>query len=148
MGRSKLDELGRMRPTAWSRFQSTSIALKAVTKGYPVRLSSVLIANSYSERRKPNRLKFFNKADHKIGNQAIQNRCGTVINQLGFDWLDGFNVDGWRSILVFQPEGEVFPLGWGTKLQGLKNPIFPLRALKAIQVVILRPQRQCETKKT
>jgi len=45
MSRSKLDELGRMRHTAWSRFQSTSIALKAVTRGYPVRLSSILIAN-------------------------------------------------------------------------------------------------------
>jgi len=96
MSRSKLDELGRMRSTAWSRFQSTSIALKAVTRRYPVRLADTLIANTYAERRKPKRLKFFNKADHKIGNQAIQNRCGTTINELGFDWLDGFSDDGWR----------------------------------------------------
>jgi len=85
-----------MRPSTWSKFQSTSIVLKAATRGKPVRLANDLIANSYSERRKPKRLKLINKADHKIGKQAVQNRCGDVINELGFDWLDGFNDDGWR----------------------------------------------------
>jgi len=38
-------------------------------------------------------------ADHKIGKQSLQNRCGEVINKLGFDWIDGFSDDGLRNRL-------------------------------------------------
>jgi len=61
----------------------------------------------------------YNKADHKIGRQAVQNRCGEVINELGFDWTDGFSDDGWRMRLKqhfgFPTWGGGFSTGLGHK---------------------------------
>jgi len=89
LSRSKLDEMGRARPTTWARYQSTSIVMKATTRKLPERLCVDLLANSYHERRKPKRMKFYNKANLRIGKQSLPNRCGTDINDLDFDWTDG-----------------------------------------------------------
>jgi len=51
------------------------------------------LANSYHERRKPKRMKFYNKANLRIGKQSLPNRCGMDINDLDFDWTDGMTDD-------------------------------------------------------
>jgi len=80
--RSKLDEMGRTRPTTWARYQSTSIVIKATTRKIPERLCGELLANYHHERRKPKRMKFYNKANLRIGKQPLPNRCGMDSNDL------------------------------------------------------------------
>jgi len=66
-------------------------------------------------------MKFHNKADHKIGKQSIQNRLmnSALIGLMVSRTKDGgFN---WSSILGSQPEGVVFPLGWGTSAKIKKS---------------------------
>jgi len=93
LSRTKLDELARVRPTTWAKYQSSSIIIKAITRSTPLRLHSVLQQNSYSERQKPKRLKFFNKANFRIGKQCLPNRCGLHMNDIPFDWTDGLSDD-------------------------------------------------------
>jgi len=78
-----------MRPTVFAKFQTASIVIKAITRGLPERMESFLLPQSYVERRKPKRLKFFNKANLRIGKQALPNRCDDCLNDLPFDWTDG-----------------------------------------------------------
>jgi len=85
--KSTLDLLGRARPTTWAKFITSTLVLKITTKNQPKRLCEYVLTNSFLERRKPLRLKFFNKADLRIGRQTLTNRCGLLTNDLDFDWF-------------------------------------------------------------
>lgn len=67
---------------------------------------------------KPNLLKCW--IQHKKINENVKLRY--LLNVLVSMMMDA-ELD-WRSISVFQPEGEVYPLSWGTKLQGLKSQFY------------------------
>lgn len=62
----------------------------------PVCLHSKLSTTAYHERRKPNRLLFFDKSKTKLGFQGIQNRIGDVFNQFDFDNYPVINDDQLR----------------------------------------------------
>jgi len=91
--RSSLDELGRARPTTWANYLTCSRIIKTCTNHLPKRLYEMLKKNSYSERRYPGRLKFFDASRRKVGQQMIANRAGRGINGASFDWLDGISHD-------------------------------------------------------
>jgi len=73
LSRAKLDEDGRARHSTWARFQCISLVMKTIMRGVPVRLHADSISNSFTERRKPGRMKFYNKANLRIGRQALPN---------------------------------------------------------------------------
>jgi len=85
--KSTLDLLGRARPSTWAKFNTSTLVLKITTRNQPKRLCEYVLMNSFLERRKPLRLKFFNKADLRIGRQTLTNRCDLLINDLDFDWF-------------------------------------------------------------
>lgn len=73
------------------------------------------MTTSHVEQRNPKRLKFYNKAEHKIGKQSLQNMCRVALNDLGFDGADGFSDDlAEKAVWISNPRGLVFSLGWGT----------------------------------
>jgi len=116
LSRAWLDVIGKARPATLSKFQMLSVALKAITRKISIRFSNELLTTSCLEQRKTKKIRFYSKADHKIGKQLLKDRCD-VLNELSYDWTHGFSDDRWRirkNILGFQPEGVVFPLGWGT----------------------------------
>lgn len=94
--RSELDLLGRARPTTWSRFQASSIVIKTMNYCLPERLYNSIKANSYVERRRMLRPKFWNKSNYRIGKQALQNRAGELVNDVNFNWSDGISDDALR----------------------------------------------------
>jgi len=93
MSRQTLDEKGRARPMTWYRFSTPSLVIKVVTRNEPIRLSATLAENLHTERRKPLRPKFFNKANLRIGRQSLVNRCDIRMNDLEFDWMTNLTDD-------------------------------------------------------
>lgn len=86
MSRASLDLLGRSRPTTWSKYITGNLAIKIARSGIPERLHQSLRCNSYTERRRPGRLKWYDGSRKKIGRQSLRNRCGNIINDLDLDW--------------------------------------------------------------
>jgi len=70
----KLDMMGSGRPTVWSKYQTASIAIKTITPGMPERLDQNMLRNSYVERRRRGRLKFYDGSIFKIGRQMINKK--------------------------------------------------------------------------
>lgn len=99
LSRATLDAIGRARPTIWSKYIGASLIVKTIMKGIPSRLCDDLKANPYIERRKPWRMKFWSKADHRIGRQSITNRAGSLLNDVAFDWLPTISDDILRKSL-------------------------------------------------
>jgi len=99
LSRATLDAIGRARPSIWAKYMGASMIVKTMTKGTPTRLYADLQANSYIERRKPKRMKFWSKADHRIGRQSIVNRAGSLLNDVAFDWLPTISDDLLRKSL-------------------------------------------------
>jgi len=66
--------------------QAASIIIKAVLKERPKRLHDVIKQNIYTERRRPDRYKFYSSTRLRIGDQSLTNRAGSVMNELDFDW--------------------------------------------------------------
>jgi len=91
--------INHSRPTTWTRYQAASLVIKTVSSGFPRKLKENLMANSYIERRKPKRLKFFDASKTRIGRQPIENRIGTILNNVEFDWTDGISNDAIRRNL-------------------------------------------------
>jgi len=83
-------------------------------------------------RWKPNRFKFYCKANLRIWRQAIFNRTAALLNDV--DWTLTGNLRwlmislgrNWKCTLKWQSMVRrwFIPLGWGTKLQGFKKPSF------------------------
>jgi len=84
--RSELDTLGRARPSVWTKYLTASRVIKTANLGLPVRLSAYLNENSYVERRRPGRIKYFDNSRSKIGRQTLNNRAGQCVNDVDFDW--------------------------------------------------------------
>jgi len=67
--------------------------------------------------------------------------CGDVLNELGFDWTDGFSDDGWRIWLKqhfgFPTWGGDFSTGLGHKCKDFKNPSFPPHTNRLLQLLRL-----------
>lgn len=73
--RRELDLIsGRARPRVWAEYALASIAVKCVTRNAPVNLKQMILRNTYYERRRPGRIKFFDGSRRKIGIQTIENR--------------------------------------------------------------------------
>jgi len=62
-----------------------------MTSGLPVKLHHTIQANSYVERRRMLRFKFWNKSNYKIGRHALRNRAGELVNDAIFDWANGIS---------------------------------------------------------
>jgi len=62
-------------------------------------MEKLLLTQSKIERRKPKRLKFYNKANLRIGRQALPNKWGKSLNDLPFDCADGLFDDTIRKNL-------------------------------------------------
>jgi len=62
-------------------------------------MEKLLLTQSKIERRKPKRLKFYNKANLRIGRQDLPNRWGESLNDLPFDWTNGIADDTIRKNL-------------------------------------------------
>jgi hypothetical protein len=65
--RSVLDEVGRARPTTWSKYSTASTAIKILRDKVPVRLHRHLKDTLYYERRASNVIKFFDKSSKRVG---------------------------------------------------------------------------------
>jgi len=90
MHRADLDEIGRARPSTWSKYMVASRVIKIINCGFPHRLNQYLKSNSYVERRRPGRLKFYDGSRTVPGRQTLKNRAGSCLNDANFDW---FNLD-------------------------------------------------------
>ena len=80
--RSVLDEVGRARPTTWSKYSTASTAIKILRDKVPVRLHRHLKDTLYYERRASNVIKFFDKSSKRVGRQAFGNRLKTVFEEI------------------------------------------------------------------
>jgi len=115
LSRVVLDQMGRAIPTSWARFQTASIIIKAVIRERPIRL------NSYIERRRPDRYRFFS------------NESGWICDERIGLWLDN-GTEWWSNScepeeIFWFGQGSgwgFFPLGWGAKCQGQKSQFFLL----------------------
>jgi len=95
--------------------------MKAMLIERPKRLNNVIKQNVYTERRRPDRYKFYSSANLRIGDQSLTNWAGSLMNELDFDWAMGLSYDQIRVKLkrhfgMAKQVGEgFFPLGWGAK---------------------------------
>jgi len=96
---SGLDKLGRAKPTTWAYHLTACRVIKTCISKQPKRLHEHLMVNSYTERRRPWRHKFFNNAKRKVECQMIRNRAGEILNNADFDWLNEMSNDRIRICL-------------------------------------------------
>ena len=74
IGRAKLDEAGRARPTKWGKYATASTVIKILRDAEPRRLQVHIMKTLYYEQRNINRIKFYNASPNCSGFQAIGNR--------------------------------------------------------------------------
>lgn len=79
----------RATPHIWSAFATASLVIKIPRNGSPKNLYGTILENLKTERRKPNKGRFYNNATGKVGLHALKNRP-TFMCDLDFNWL---NVD-------------------------------------------------------
>jgi len=98
MPRSTLNEMsGRATPKQWSRYITTSTAIKIINNqctGIAVDLHEA----AYTNDRLPKRAKFINKANMRIGNHYLKNRL-QALNTLSFDWIGDYTDEHIRKNL-------------------------------------------------
>lgn len=86
--RDQLDMEGkRATPDEWANYAAAKLLVKMVQGSTPTRLLEDTLQNSYSERRQPGRLFFYDASSKKIGRQCFKNRLSCVSKQMKFDWL-------------------------------------------------------------
>jgi len=89
--------LGRIRAHLYcdlsdmGKYSIVSIGIKAIVKRTPTELKAEVLSNSYKERRRPGRLKFYNSQVRRIGKQLMRNLTADVVNDLDMDWLMATN---------------------------------------------------------
>ena len=81
VSRSKLDELGRVRPSKWSRYATASTVIKVIRDDQPTRLRDHLLEHIYGEDRS-GRVKFYDQSRLKVGRQAIGNRLKHIFDDI------------------------------------------------------------------
>jgi hypothetical protein len=86
--RDQLDILSeRAMPDEYSDYLLAKTMAKICISGYPTRLHDIAMPNSYTERRKENRLFFFDNSAKKLGKQSFKNRLQHVSKLMKFEWL-------------------------------------------------------------
>jgi hypothetical protein len=97
--RNQLDAIAkRATPDEWSDYCVAKTLAKLVILEVPVRLKDMVMVNSYAERRKANRLFFFDSSKKKIGRQSFRNRLSVIAKQMKFEWTL-FKVSSLRTAL-------------------------------------------------
>jgi len=76
----------RATPKMWSQYSTASMVIKILRDGTPVNIFNLINENLYSERRKPNKGRFYNNSKGKVGLHELKNRL-TFICGLDFEWL-------------------------------------------------------------
>jgi len=98
MSRSTLNEIsGRATPKQWSRYITTSTAIKIINN-QSTRIAVDLHEAAYINDRLPKRAKFINKANMRIGNHYLKNRL-QALNTLSFDWIGDYTDEHIRKNL-------------------------------------------------
>jgi len=98
--RSQLDTIGRARPSLWAKYALGNFVIKTLKYSLPVDLHNALHRTLFSERRRPQRAKFFDSSKSKIGYQAVQNRIGALFDTLNFDNFEIILTDNAIRILL------------------------------------------------
>jgi len=98
--RSQLDSIGRARPSLWAKYAMGNFVIKTLKYSLPVDLHNALHRTLFSERRRPQRAKFFDSSKSKIGYQAVQNRIGALFDTLNFDNYENSLTDNAIRILL------------------------------------------------
>jgi hypothetical protein len=88
LSRDELDAIScRADPEEMSYFNQAKILAKMVINRTPSRLYENVMQNSYTERRYPGRVLFYDSSHKKIGRQSFKNRLSAVSKQMKSEWL-------------------------------------------------------------
>jgi len=71
----------------WSVNATASLVIKTFRNGSPKTIYNMLWENLYTERRKPNKGRFYDNSSGKVGLHELKNRLNFSCD-LDFDWLD------------------------------------------------------------
>ena len=92
--REQLDQEGkRATPDELANFAVAKLISRMVHLQAPTRLLASSLMNSYSVRRQPGRLFFYDASARKIGRQCLKNRLGCISKQMKFNWTMAKNSD-------------------------------------------------------
>jgi len=87
--RDELDQLSfRATPDEWTDYSVAKSAIKMVNSMMSCHLYVNLMANSFAERRQPQRLLFYDSIYWKVRRQSIKNRLTTIAKHIKFNWFD------------------------------------------------------------
>jgi hypothetical protein len=87
--RDELDDMGkRATPDELADYSVAKVIAKMCILEAPKRLLMTTLQNSYGERRKPNRLMFYDDSSRMAGRQRLKNRLKCVARQMKFEWLN------------------------------------------------------------
>jgi len=89
--RHELDKIGRAKPTKWMSYSTGTLVIKIMRDKFPFCLYEKLSETVYQERRKPNRLLFYDKSISKFEFQAIQNRIRDYFYNFNFNHFPEIN---------------------------------------------------------
>jgi len=67
-----------------------STAIKAITRGTPTVLANELWRNTFTERRRSGRPKFYDDSKRRIGRQSLRNRLN-FLNGVSFELINGMS---------------------------------------------------------
>ncbi len=99
LSRDDLDNVGqRATPDELADYSIAKMIAKMCILEAPKRLLMTTLQNSYSERRKPGRLMFYDDSSRMIGRQRLKNRLKCVSKHMKFEWLH-CDVNGLRPKL-------------------------------------------------
>jgi hypothetical protein len=82
VSKTRLDEIGRARPSIWGNYATASITIKALRDKVPSRLYGHITKTMYTTRRSNDILHFYDDSKRKVGRQAIGNRLKDIFDQL------------------------------------------------------------------
>jgi len=83
--RAELDLIGRAKPTKWMSYATGTLVTKIMRDKLPVCLFDKLSQTVYHERRKPDKLLFYDGSKTKQGFQGIQNRIKEIFDKFDCD---------------------------------------------------------------
>jgi hypothetical protein len=89
LSRDQIDQISqRSTPDEWSDYVNAKMLCRVVITGSPRRLSEMVKSTSYTERRKPGQMFFYDESKKKIGRQCFKNRLCNISKQIKFKWLE------------------------------------------------------------
>ena len=85
--RDQLDQLSmRASPDEFADFIIAKTAARIINESRPKRLSESITSHSYSERRRPHQVFFYDASIRRIGRQCLKNRLHTISKHMNFEW--------------------------------------------------------------